>query len=140
MKYKKKSQKVFVYCDGASRGNPGSAAIAYTIKDENGVLLKQYSECIGDCTNNIAEYKAIIEGLSTCSSFTRTEVVVCSDSQLAITQINKSWRINKEHLKKLYEEVKNKETMYEKVTYIHKMRTNQNLKEVDKLVNDALNT
>ena len=92
MKYQKKLNKVYVYCDGASRRNPGPAAIAFIIKDENGNVLKQGKKCIGDSTNNTAEYKAIIEGLGACSSFTRKEVIVCSDSQLAISQINRIWR------------------------------------------------
>ncbi|MFX1297002.1 MAG: ribonuclease HI family protein [Promethearchaeota archaeon] len=140
MKYPKKLNKVFVYCDGASRGNPGSAAIAYIIKDKDGHILKQANKHIGECTNNIAEYKAIIEGLNACSSFTRNEVILCSDSNLAIKQISKIWKINKDHLKKLYFEVKNKESLFNKVTFIHKLRANENIKEVDKLVNKALDS
>jgi len=132
--------KVNVFCDGAARGNPGSAAIAYIIKDEKGTILKQESRCIGECSNNTAEYKAIIEGLKACSSFTRQEVTVFSDSQLAIKQINGIWRINYEHLRELYQEVRRTETVFKKVTYIHKLRTNHDLREVDRLVNEVLDS
>ena len=133
-------KRVQVFCDGAARGNPGSAAIAYLIKDETDTILKQERKRIGDCTNNVAEYKAIIEGLKACSNFTRESVTVFSDSQLAIKQINGIWKINYEHLEELYRQVKKAETIFKKVTFIHKLRNNKDIMEVDRLANEALDS
>ncbi len=55
--------KLIVYADGASRGNPGPAAIGASIRDETGVELATVSERIGRATNNVAEYRAAIEGV-----------------------------------------------------------------------------
>jgi ribonuclease HI len=135
-----KYYKVYLYCDGASRGNPGPAAIAYLIKDDADNLLRQKSERIQDCTNNTAEYKAIIQGLKACRNFTSEEVIVCSDSQLSINQINKKWKINVERLKELFTEVKKIEKTFAKVIYLQKSRSDKNLREADKLANIALDS
>jgi len=142
MKTEEKYKKIYLYCDGASRGNPGPAAIAYLIKDEADNILQQESKRIDKCTNNAAEYKAIIEGLRACQDFNPAEVIVCSDSQLAINQINKRWRINIENLKELYLEVKKIEQLFIKGTiiYIQKPRSNKNLRAADKLANMALDS
>ncbi len=138
MKQQEKFEKVNLYCDGASRGNPGRAAIAYIIKDGNGNLLKQKAEYIGISTNNTAEYKAIIAGLRAASTFTQNTVWVHSDSNLAINQLNNRWKINKDHLKDLYQEVKKIEKQFNKVFYTQKPRTDENLIEADQLANEAL--
>ena len=140
MKTGEKFNKIYLYCDGASRGNPGPAAIAYLLKDEVDNILQKESKPINKCTNNVAEYRAIIEGLKACHNFNPAEVIVCSDSQLAINQINKRWRINIEHLKELYLEVKKIEQLFIKVTYIQTARSNKNLREADKLANIALDS
>ena len=140
MKTEKRYNKVYLYCDGASRGNPGPAAIAYLIKDDADTILQQESERIGVCTNNAAEYKAIIQGLRACRNFTSTEVIVCSDSLLCINQINKKWKINIESLQELYLEVKKIEQTFAKVIYLQKSRSNKNLRDADKLANIALDS
>jgi ribonuclease HI len=140
MKPEQKYTKIYLYCDGASRGNPGPAAIAYLIKDEAGNILKQESKRIPDCTNNTAEYKAIILGLKACHNFTSAEVIVCSDSNLAINQINKKWKINVQNLKELFSEVKEDEQSFRKVIYLQKSRSDKNLIEADKLANMALDS
>jgi len=56
--------KIIVNTDGASRGNPGPAAIGVVIKDETGKVVKKYSEFLGlEMTNNEAEYEAVIFSL-----------------------------------------------------------------------------
>ena len=57
---KRKIEKLYVYTDGGSRGNPGPAAIAVIICDKTNILNK-YAEFIGKTTNNVAEYKALIK-------------------------------------------------------------------------------
>lgn len=140
MKSEQKYNTIYLYCDGASRGNPGPAAIAYLIKDEAGTILQKDSKRIPDCTNNTAEYNAIIWGLRACHRFTSTEVIVCSDSNLTINQINRKWKINVQNLITLFFEVKKEEQSFNKVVYLQKSRYDKNLIEADKLANMALDS
>ena len=57
-------KKIFVFADGGARGNPGPAAIGVVVKDEEGKVLTQFGKSIGETTNNVAEYKAVIEALN----------------------------------------------------------------------------
>lgn len=129
---------VKVYTDGACRGNPGSGAIGILISDDEGNVLDQHKECIGECTNNIAEYTALKKGLDLAVAHTRKKVVVHSDSKLVVCQMNGIWRIKKPHLKSLFDEVKQKEARFDKVIYNHVPRENQFIRQVDQMANDAL--
>ena len=129
---------VKVYTDGACRGNPGSGAIGVLILDCEGNALDQHKECIGDCTNNIAEYAALSKGLDLAVKYTRKKVEVYSDSKLVTHQMRGEWRIKQPHLKTLFNEVKRKEAQFENVNYNHLPRTNEFIKQADQMANDAL--
>ncbi len=129
---------VKVYTDGACRGNPGSGAIGILISDGEGNVLDQHKECIGDCTNNIAEYAALSKGLDLAVKHTRKKVEVYSDSKLVVHQMRGEWRIKQPHLKTLFNEVKRKEAQFENVNYNHIPRTNEFIKQADQMANDAL--
>ncbi len=129
---------VKVYTDGACRGNPGSGAIGILISDGEGNVLNQYKECIGDCTNNIAEYAALSKGLDLAVKHTRKKVEVYSDSKLVVHQMSGVWRIKKPHLKSLFDEVKQKEARFDKVIYNHLRRENKFIQQADQMANDAL--
>ncbi len=100
------TEKLILNVDGASRGNPGPAAIGVTIKDENQQLIASISECIGQTTNNQAEYRALIAGLKKAISLGARQVVVNSDSELMVKQLLGLYRVKKEELKPLHEEVR----------------------------------
>ena len=129
---------VKVYTDGACRGNPGSGAIGILIMDTNGNVLNQHKECIGVCTNNIAEYLAIKKGIELAAKFTKKKVDAFSDSKLVTHQMRGEWRIKQPHLKTLFNEVKRKEAQFENVNYNHLPRTNEFIKQADQMANDAL--
>lgn len=97
--------KLFLNVDGASRGNPGPAAIGVTVKDENNRLLASISETIGNTTNNQAEYRALIAGLEKAINLGAKEVVVNSDSELLVKQLQGHYRVKNAELKSLYSEV-----------------------------------
>ena len=97
--------RVRINADGASRGNPGPAAIGVIIKDEEGRLLAGVSRRIGNATNNQAEYRAIITGLEKAISLGARRVVVASDSELVVRQILGLYKIKKAALRSLYQEV-----------------------------------
>lgn len=133
-------KKIYVYTDGGSRGNPGPAAIGVVIFDENRQILQEYNECIGESTNNRAEYKALIKGLELATAHCRKEIVCCLDSELVVRQLTGSYRIKSEPLKKLFYVLKNREEAFEKVVYNHVKRNNPYIQRADKLVNEALDS
>jgi ribonuclease HI len=97
--------RVILNVDGASRGNPGQAAIGVTIKDEHWHLLASISETIGITTNNQAEYTALISGLKKAISLGAHQVTVKSDSELMVRQLQGKYRVKSPELRPLYEEV-----------------------------------
>ena len=82
-----KAKRVIIHADGASRGNPGPAAIGATIKDEKGQLLAAISQRIGRATNNQAEYRALIAALEKAVKLGASEASIYLDSELIVKQI-----------------------------------------------------
>ena len=131
--------RLVIYTDGGSRGNPGPAAI--------GVLINKgdsYYEAIGETTNNVAEYKAIIFALRKVKSLIggekalETEVEVRSDSELVANQLNGTYKIKDEDLKPLFIEVWNLKQDFKKINFKHIPRE-QNTR-ANFLVNKELNS
>jgi ribonuclease HI len=130
-------KKIYVNADGGARGNPGRAAIGIIIRDES-KILESFRECIGEATNNVAEYKALIKALELAAGYTRKEVQVFMDSEFVVKQVGGEYRIKKKHLMSLFQEVKKCEGMFEKVVYNHVPRGNRFQAMADRLVNEAL--
>lgn len=98
-----------VYSDGASRGNPGRAAIGaalYRLDDGRLELVGRVSEAIGHATNNVAEYKALVEGLKLALDHLPDRLTVRADSQLLIRQLEGRYRVKNAALQPLYLEAK----------------------------------
>ena len=131
-------EKVFINCDGGSRKNPGPAAIGIIIWDEHHNILGKHKECIGDTTNNVAEYNALIKALELAAMHTRKEVQVFTDSELVVKQMTGSYRIKAKHLLPLFQKVKQLEQCFTKVTYNLVTRNNKYQTQADALVNEAL--
>lgn len=131
-------QKIYLNADGGARKNPGPAAIGIVLFDENKNHLESYKECIGNTTNNVAEYKALIKALQLAAKHTRNEVHVFMDSELVIKQMNGLFRIKAAHLFPLFQEVKNCERVFNKVIYNCVTRNNKFQLQADDLVNEAL--
>jgi len=131
-----KVNRVIICTDGASRGNPGPAAIGATIKDEQGKLIGRISQRIGWATNNQAEYRAIIAALEEATRLGAKQVKINSDSQLVVRQINGEYRVKKAALKPLYQQVKKLLSSLDSftITYIPRQQN----QEADKLANMAL--
>lgn len=128
---------VNLYTDGGCRGNPAPGAIGIVMFDSDNDLLYEHSECIGNTTNNRAEYAALIKGLDLCAKFTRKKVCCFCDSELAVNQMNGVWRLKKDELRELFPKVKRNAGVFTEVIFQHVNRTNQNIKKADKLLNDA---
>ncbi|MHA1688768.1 MAG: ribonuclease HI family protein [Promethearchaeota archaeon] len=133
---KKKVIKIFT--DGAARGNPGPAAISYIVIQGDKVI-HQGEKYIGKATNNTAEYKAIIEALSSFENCSECYVQVYSDSKLVIEQIKGNWKINYPHLLKLKQEITKLQENFKKVEFYHVNRENPWIQQCDKTCNQILN-
>ncbi len=135
----KKGEKLYIYTDGASRGNPGPSAIAFVfVKEGEETPIYTYSEYIGKTTNNTAEYVAVIRALEKAVEFTRWDVQIFSDSELLVKQINGEYRIKKPHLKDLADQVYEKMKFFKHVKIIHVPRHNKYTQLADSLSNKAL--
>jgi len=131
-----KIDKAIVYTDGASRGNPGPAAIGAVIKDGQGQVLARISRCIGRTTNNQAEYRAIIAALEKAASLSIVIVELKSDSELAVRQLKGSYRVKNAGLRPLYDKVRELRASFRgfAITYIPRAQNT----EADRLSNAAL--
>jgi ribonuclease HI len=98
-------KKIVINVDGAARGNPGPAAIGAIIRDENGHTLGRISRSIGVTTNNQAEYQAIIAALEKAVEDGARQVIIKSDSELVVNQINGRYKIKNTALRPLYQQV-----------------------------------
>jgi ribonuclease HI len=128
-----------VYTDGASRGNPGPAAAAFVFLKNNHIVFKK-SFFLGNMTNNQAEYQAIIKALMKAQDFIKTKIIVFSDSELVIKQLNGEYRVTKPHLKVLKEKTMNLVKEYTNVRFEHISRQNKWIQYVDKLCNQSLDS
>lgn len=92
---------MIVNVDGGARGNPGPAAIAAVVTDPAGEILAERSEAIGEATNNVAEYRALLLGIKLARELGATEVELIGDSELIVRQVRGEWKVKQEHLRPL---------------------------------------
>jgi ribonuclease HI len=125
-----------IYVDGASRGNPGPASIAAVAQLETGEKLTSVSKLIGKATNNVAEYRAVIEGLRLARDLGAAKVEMRLDSELVVKQLNGEYRIKNTELQILAETAATEAGGFSVCTYVHIPREGN--KEADRLANIAL--
>ena len=124
-----------IHIDGASRNNPGNAAIGIIAKDGHKVVF-EISEYIGKTTNNVAEYSALIRALEECLICGHKEAHCISDSQLIVEQIKGNYRVKEDTLKVLFNQAKSLIAKMKKFSIEHVRREHN--KEADDLANKAL--
>lgn len=95
-----------LFSDGASRGNPGEAGAGSVLLDGKGQELAARSRYLGQCTNNVAEYKALVLGLQSALELGCARLEIFLDSQLIVRQIQGQYKVKNAALKPLFEEVK----------------------------------
>jgi ribonuclease HI len=133
----RKDDVLRIYTDGASRNNPGPAAWAFVfVKNEK--IIHSDAGFIGENTNNVAEYRAAIAALDAAVNHTRGKVELYSDSALLVNQVTGKWKMKKEHLKKLYDEVMLCVRRFEQVKFLQVSRENKFVKKADALCNECL--
>ncbi len=127
------NKKCQLYTDGASRGNPGKAGAGAVLYDAAGAELETASEYLGVCTNNVAEYRALLLGLELAASSRCTELAVYLDSELIVRQIQGRYKVKNEALKPLYRKARQKLAEFSDWSITHVPRS-QN-KRADTLAN-----
>jgi len=94
-----------IFTDGASRGNPGPASIGVVFGLKGGEKLAEHSETIGRATNNVAEYRAVVEALEHCQRWGVKRVHLKLDSELIVRQLHGAYRVKSPDLRPLYQQV-----------------------------------
>ncbi len=102
----KLSKRLFLSTDGGARGNPGPAAAGYVLYNQAGEIQFAGGKYLGENTNNVAEYTALILGLQKALELGATEVVVKMDSELIVKQMSGEYKIKQPHLQELAHQVK----------------------------------
>lgn len=126
-----------LFCDGGSRGNPGHAAIACILEDPvKGTVLKEFYERIGQETNNVAEYRALIKGLEIAQDYQPNRLIAHLDSELVVKQVNGEYKVKMPTLQPLVEEVQELANRLPDVVFMHIPREDNH--RADALVNRAL--
>ena len=126
-----------LFSDGGSRGNPGQAAVAAILEDPfRGVVLKEHFERIGVETNNVAEYRALIEGLKIARQFQPNRLICHLDSELVVKQLNGEYQVKMPALKPYFDEVQEVAAELQDVLFTHIPREDNY--RADALVNRAL--
>lgn len=128
--------KYTIYTDGGARGNPGPAGIGGVIYNEEGETIGEVSEYIGETTNNVAEYQALLSTLVKARELGATHVECYLDSQLVVRQMKREYKVKDARLGELFLKVYNLCVQLGKVDFFHVPRE-QN-KVADKLVNQAI--
>jgi formyltetrahydrofolate-dependent phosphoribosylglycinamide formyltransferase len=130
-------KEIIAYTDGGSRGNPGPAAAGFVLTDAKGMRLGGRGFFLGRTTNNMAEYTAIIKALEAAKQKGGKRIMVFSDSELLVRQLNGQYKVKSEQVRPLYRQATELMDEFEscKVQYIAREEN----KEADRLVNQALN-
>jgi ribonuclease HI len=128
--------KARLFTDGGARGNPGPAASAFVLEAEDGTVLDARGEAIGVATNNVAEYRALVNGLRRAGDLGVTELEVVSDSELLVKQMRGEYRVKNQGLIPLSLEAGRLARGIGRVRYTAVRREHNKL--ADRLVNDAL--
>ena len=139
---KKDIEKIVIYIDGGSRGNPGPSAFGISISDGQKNILKEYSQYIGEATNNEAEYQALIFALKKTKSLFGKEKIkkigieLMSDSELLIKQMKGEYKVLNSKIQKLFLKAWNLKIDFGKLKFFLVPREEN--QEADRLVNEVL--
>jgi ribonuclease HI len=132
-----KSKKLYLYTDGGSRGNPGPSGIGVVVLDASKKKIGEVFKYIGEATNNVAEYSALVSGLEEAVALKATDIIVYMDSELLAKQLNGEYKVKDANMRTLFNKslalLKNFNSF--EIKHIERSKN----KEADKLVNKAIN-
>ncbi len=127
-----------VNVDGGSRGNPGPAAVAAVVQRPDGQVLEEHGERIGDATNNVAEYRALLLGIERAAALSAGELELVSDSELVVRQVKGEYKVKDAALRKLHVQVAAALKSFASWSIRH-VRREEN-ESADRLVNEVLDS
>jgi ribonuclease HI len=127
--------RAHVYFDGASRGNPGPAAVGWVIVTGDGIVAEG-GKRIGETTNNRAEYEALIHALSAAADYGFDTVELRGDSELIVKQVKGAWNVNEPELRKRRVQARSLLEQFDEWSLTHVPREIN--ERADKLANEAL--
>ena len=125
-----------VNVDGGARGNPGPAAIAAVVSTPDGEVVEERSETIGDATNNVAEYRALLLGIERARELGASELELVGDSELIVRQVRGEYKVKQAELRELHARVREALRDFDRWSIRH-VRRERN-ETADALVNQAL--
>jgi len=128
--------KLVVHVDGGARGNPGPAAVGVVIADPEGEVVHAVGETIGEATNNVAEYRALLRGIELAREHGASELEIYGDSELVVKQVRGEYRVKDAGLKPLHAEARAALAGVDSWSFGHVRRENN--AHADDLVNQAL--
>jgi ribonuclease HI len=129
-------EKLVVNVDGGARGNPGPAAIGVVVRDANGEVVEERGERIGEATNNVAEYRALLLGIERAATRGAAELELVGDSELVVRQVKGEYKVKDAGLRELHAEVERALGDFERWSIRHVPRAEN--AEADRLVNQVL--
>jgi ribonuclease HI len=130
-------RRVRIFSDGAARGNPGPAGAGAVVLDEKGHVLKKLGRFLGRQTNNVAEYEGLLLGLRWARAHGAREVEMRADSQLLIRQLQGSYAVKNEVLRRLHAEALALLRSFDKYELLHVPREENAV--ADEMSNRAIN-
>lgn len=131
-----KYERIKLYSDGGSRGNPGPSASGYVLMDENDTVIFKSGVYLGITTNNQAEYQSLKFGLEEAKKLGAREVESYMDSLLVINQMKGIFKVKNRDLWPIYESIKELVKSFKKVTFTHVPRELNKLADAE--VNETL--
>lgn len=135
-------EKIIIYIDGGSRGNPGISACACVFVDSQGNIIKKFSVFLGEGTNNYAEYQSLVLALKKAKSFFGKEKIkslcfeIRSDSELLVSQLNRKYKVLDVKIQQNFFEAWNLMVDFKNLSLVL-IRREENIL-ADKLVNETL--
>ena len=127
---------VVIEADGGSRGNPGPAGYGAVVKDADGAILAERKESLGVVTNNVAEYRGLIAGLTAAAEVGASTVDIRMDSKLVVEQMSGRWKIKHPDMQPLAERAKALAAGFSRVKYEWIPRAQNS--HADRLANEAM--
>ncbi len=129
--------KILIYTDGGARGNPGPAGAGAVIAQDKKVLA-EVSEYLGECTNNYAEYEAIILALQKCAELglQNSEIELRADSKLAVEQLSGNWKVKHPSVREQFNKVQALLEHFTDIKFVHVPREENT--NADALANEAM--
>ncbi|MDO8602974.1 MAG: ribonuclease HI family protein [Candidatus Omnitrophota bacterium] len=132
------SKSINIFIDGASRGNPGPSGIGIVFCDDQDKVVKKLFKFIGNATNNVAEYSALIYAMQEALIDRYDDVKVKSDSELLTRQLTGEYKVKNDNLRPYYDMFQHIARGFNKIEVISIAREINSI--ADKLANKAIDS